>query len=250
MTRVGVAIQAQFLDRLFAHHENAASGGLAPPARSADVDGLAGHDRGAGLPHVHGIGIHDPGHGLFVGVYVGRGDVLFRTDELEEFGGVAARHALQFALRHFVRIANDAALGAAEGNVHHRALPRHPARQRAHFVEVHVGCVAQSALGRAARNRVLHPESGEHFEVPIVHLHRDMTIISRLGLRSTFHRPSSRFSFCAARSKRAACACQGLVSCSRSNAVVIKSPYIAKGTITIFFSYRASLAKYMAAAEG
>src|SRR5271165_1040725 len=52
------------------------------------------------------------------------------------------------------------------------------------------------------------------------------TIISRLGLRSTFHSPSSRFSFFAARSKRAACACQGLVSCSRSTSVVIKSPQV------------------------
>src|SRR5208282_3319391 len=49
-------------------------------------------------------------------------------------------------------------------------------------------------------------------------------MISRLGLRSTFHRPSSRFSLPAARSKRAACACQGLVSCSSSKVVVIKSP--------------------------
>ena len=71
-------------------------------------------------------------------------------------------------------IADDAALGAAERNVHHRAFPRHPARQRADFVEVHVGRVAQSALGRAARNGVLHAESGEDFQVPVVHHHRDM----------------------------------------------------------------------------
>src|SRR5580704_8500399 len=49
------------------------------------------------------------------------------------------------------------------------------------------------------------------------------TMISRLGLRSTRHNPSSRFNLRAARSKRAACACHGLVSCSRS-IVFINSP--------------------------
>ena len=189
MTRVVSRFRRSFLIALFAHHENAASRSLAAPPRSADVDRLAGHHRGAGLPHVHGVGIHDPGHGLLVGVHVGGGDVLLGTDELEQFGGVAPRHALQFALRHFVRIADDAALGAAERNVHHRALPSHPAGQRAHLVKVHVGCVAQSALGRAPRNGVLHPESGEHLQVPIVHLHRDMN--DDLAARTPQHLPQA-----------------------------------------------------------
>src|SRR6266576_2586545 len=39
-------------------------------------------------------------------------------------------------------------------------------------------------------------------------------MISRLGYRNTLHNPSSRFNLCAARSNRAACDSQGLVSCS------------------------------------
>src|SRR6202034_4348253 len=62
-----VAIQAQLLDRLLANHEHAASRRFGAPARSADVDRLAGDDSGYGLARMHGIGIHDPGHGLFVG---------------------------------------------------------------------------------------------------------------------------------------------------------------------------------------
>src|SRR5208282_2054823 len=115
----GVAIQSQFLDGLVADHEHAASSRLTAPARSADVHWLASHDRGAGLSHVHGVGIHDPSHGLLVGIHVGRGDVFFRADEFEEFRRVAAGHPLQLALRHFVWIADDATLGAAERNVHH-----------------------------------------------------------------------------------------------------------------------------------
>jgi hypothetical protein len=144
------------------------------PVTTAIFPGVAGHDRGTGLPHVHGIGVHDPGHGLFVSINVGGGDILFRADKLEQFGGVAARHALQFALRHFVRIANDSTLGAAKGNIHYRAFPGHPARERADFVEIDVRPIAQSTLGRPSRNRVLHAESSENLEVPIIHRHRDV----------------------------------------------------------------------------
>src|SRR6266446_5825583 len=45
-------------------------------------------------------------------------------------------------------------------------------------------------------------------------------MISRLGLRRTFQRPSSRLSLWAARSKRAACASHGFVSCSRSTVFI------------------------------
>src|ERR1700756_5677045 len=48
------------------------------------------------------------------------------------------------------------------------------------------------------------------------------TMISRLGSRNIFHRPSSRLSFLAARSDRATCASQGLTS-SRY-AVAIQPP--------------------------
>ena len=46
------------------------------------------------------------------------------------------------------------------------------------------------------------------------------TMISRDGERSTFHRPSSRFSLRAAKSKRAFCASQGLISWSNVTLVV------------------------------
>src|SRR5438105_1915063 len=49
------------------------------------------------------------------------------------------------------------------------------------------------------------------------------TMSSRLGYCSTFHRPSSRLSFWAAKLKRADCASQGLISCSRET-VFIGSP--------------------------
>ena len=154
------------------HH--AAAGGFAASARTANVDGLSGHARRYRLAHVHGVGVHHPRHDLFVGIDVGGGNVFFRADEFDQLRGVAPGHALDFAHRHFVGIADHAALGAAEGDVDDRALPGHPAGQRAHFVERDVGSVADAALGGTAGDRVLHPESGEDFEVAVVHLYRDV----------------------------------------------------------------------------
>ena len=129
---------------------------------------------GHSLPHVHGIGIHHPGHDLFVGVDVGSGNIFFGPDEFDKLRGVAASHALDLAHRHLVRIADHAALGAAERNVDHGALPGHPAGKRADFIEGDVGRVADAALGRTARNRVLHAKSGEDLEMAVIHLDGDV----------------------------------------------------------------------------
>ena len=88
--------------------------------------------------------------------------------------GVAPGHALDFAHGHFVGIADHAALGAAERNVDHGALPGHPAGESADFIEGDVGRVADAAFGRAARNRVLHAKSGEDLEVPVIHVDGDV----------------------------------------------------------------------------
>ena len=98
------------LQGFVADDHDAASGGFAASSRAADVHRLAGDDGGDGLAHVHGIGVHDPGHGLLVGIHVGRGNIFFRPDEFDEFRGVAARHAFEFAERHFFGIANDCRL--------------------------------------------------------------------------------------------------------------------------------------------
>ena len=123
---------------------------------------------------MHGIGVHDPRHGLLVGIYIGGGYVFFRPDEFDDLRGVATRHALEFAHRHFVGIANHAALGSAERNVDDRALPSHPAGQRAYFVERDIGSVANTALAGASCNRVLHAKASEDLEVAVVHADREV----------------------------------------------------------------------------
>ena len=104
----------------------------------------------------------------------GAGTSRSGSDEVDDLGGVAARERLQFAIGEHVRIADHAALAAAERDVDHRAFPGHPGGQRAHFVQRHVGREADAALGRAARDGVLHAIAGEDFQPAVVQLHRDV----------------------------------------------------------------------------
>ena len=106
-----------------------------PPRR----DRLAGDDALHGLlvdhaDRVH-VRVHDPRHRLRVGAHVGRRDVVVGADVRAERVGEAARDALQLGARDRVRVELDAALAAAERQVHERALPRHHRRERLHVVE-------------------------------------------------------------------------------------------------------------------
>ena len=170
--------------RRFARRDHdAAAGGLAAPHRASELERLAGHNRRRRVPDVHGVGVHHPRHDLLVGVDVGRGHVFFRADRVDDLGDIAAGERFELALRHVCRIADDAALAAAEGNVGDGAFPRHPRRQRGHLVERHVGVVADAALGRSQRDVVLDAESGKHLDLAVVHLHRtgDNDLTFRVG---------------------------------------------------------------------
>ena len=107
------------------------------------------------------IRVEDPGHHRGARADVGRRDVLLGPDLVDDLRGVAARHPLELAERQRLRVADDAALGAAEGEVHQRALPRHPHRERLHLVERDAGVVADAALRRAARDVVRDAPAGE-----------------------------------------------------------------------------------------
>jgi len=71
-------------------------------------------------------------------------------------------------LRKLGRVHTDAAFGPAEGDIDAGALERHEHSQGAHFVNVHVGVVADAAFGRPARRRVLHAVALEGHDAAIV----------------------------------------------------------------------------------
>ncbi len=164
----------QVAEGFIAHDADAASGSLAPSSGSADIERLAGDYAGDGLPHVHGVGVHDPGHDLFVGIHVGGGNVFFGANELDQLRGVTAGHPLQLAHAHLFGVADDSTLGSAEGDIYHGAFPGHPTGQSSNLIEGDVWGVANSTFAWTAGNRVLYPEAGEHFNAAIIHADWEM----------------------------------------------------------------------------
>ncbi len=152
---------------------DAAAGRFDAPARAADLERLAGDDARRVLAHVHRVGVHDPRHVLRRRVDVGRGHVFVGPDHFDQLGGVAARDPFDLRHRERRRIAGDAALSAAERQVDDSALPGHPEGQRGHLVERDAGMEADAALGRAAREVVLHAIARVHLDAAVVALERD-----------------------------------------------------------------------------
>ena len=94
------------------------------------------------------------------------------SDKRQNRAGVTARYSFDFEPRQPLRVTGDAALGAAERDVHDGTLPGHPCGQRLHFVECDVGVVADAALGRSPDSAVLYPVCFEALDVSVVHANR------------------------------------------------------------------------------
>ena len=117
------------------HVHHAARGGGAAAQRATKGDRLSGAHAQYGVAALHRVGVHQPRHGLLVGADVGRGDIVFGTDQRADLTGVAAGHALELGGAVLTRVDADAALGPAVRNVEQRAFPRHPHGQRPDLVE-------------------------------------------------------------------------------------------------------------------
>ena len=171
--REAVEAAIELLQRLAHREERSAGRRLLAAERAADVERLAGHDAEHRMALVHRVRVEDPRHGLGVRVHVRRRDVGRGADLVHDLAREAAGHPLELALRHRLRIAGDAALGAPEGDTGQGALPGHPHRQRPYLVEGDVGVVADAALRRPARQAVLDAIALEDLHPSVVHPRRD-----------------------------------------------------------------------------
>jgi hypothetical protein len=131
---------------------------------------------------VHRVRVEDPRHHARVGADVGGGDVLLGADFVDDLARVAARQPLELAARELLRIADDAALGAAERQAHQRAFPRHPHRERLDLVAGHGRVVADPALRGSARDVVGDAVAPEDADRAVVHRHRNRDLDRLLAL--------------------------------------------------------------------
>jgi hypothetical protein len=146
---------ADLVEGIGSEEGDAVAGGLGASGGALHADGLAGDDRRHQVTGMGGVGIGDPRHGLFVGAHVRGHDIDFGADEGQDFHGEAAGESLEFAPAHVARIAGDAALTTAVGEVHERAFPVHPQGKCGDFAEIDGGMVAQAAFDGAAGEVVL-----------------------------------------------------------------------------------------------
>ena len=135
------------------------------------------------MADVHRVRIEDPRHHLRVGADVGGRNVLLRADLVDDLARVAPGQALLLAKREQLRIADHAALRAAERKAHQGALPGHPHRERLDLVQRHGRVVADATLGRAARHVVDHAVALECVHRAVVHLYRHRDLDPLLAVR-------------------------------------------------------------------
>jgi hypothetical protein len=170
----GAEVHAQVLGSLDHRVDAATRRRLVAPLRPAQRDRLAGDDARDGVPDMHRVRVHHPGHHLGVGVHVGGGDVALRADEDLDLGREPAGQRLELLHRELLGVDDHAALATAVRDAHDGALPGHPHREGLDLVEGHVLVVADAALGRAAAQVVLDAIAGEDGDGPVVHLHGEV----------------------------------------------------------------------------
>src|SRR5205807_9582214 len=118
--------------------------------------------------------VHEPGHHLGVGAHVRGRDVAVRPDQDRDLGGEAAGQVLELAGGELAGVDDDAAFGAAVGDVDHGALPGHPHGEGLDLVQRDVRVEAEAALGRAAIDVVLDAIPGVAAHAAVVHLDREV----------------------------------------------------------------------------
>src|SRR5207342_758976 len=147
---------------------------LVATLRATERDRLAGDDARDGVPDVHRVGVHDPGHRLGVRVHVRGGDVPLRPDDDADLGRVTPGQALELLVGQLLRVDDDATLATAVRDADDCALPGHPHREGLDLVEGHVLVVADAALGWSPAEVVLDAVAGEDLDAAVIHLHREV----------------------------------------------------------------------------
>ncbi len=104
---------------------------------------------------MHAVGIHEPRHNLRVGSHVGRRDVPFGADHMQNLGRVAAGQGLKLMTAKNRGVTANSALGPPERKPQQAALPGHHHGQGAHLAQVDLRVKANTTLRRPHRESVL-----------------------------------------------------------------------------------------------
>ncbi len=162
--------------RVFLHHvHDATAGRFLAPQRATQRHRFSRHHCWA-VALAARVFIEDPGHHLRIGVHIGSGNIPVGAKHDRDPLREPASEPLELELRELLGIDRDAALRAAEGDIHQRRLPRHDRREPEHFVVIGLGVVANAPFARTAGAIVLNAIAGEDLDPPVIHPHRHLDL--------------------------------------------------------------------------
>jgi hypothetical protein len=158
----------------FANHDHTAPGGrVAPPLASSQRQRLVRHDPGLMLICDCLVLVHHPRHRLWVRVHIGGGNVALDSDVLPERAHVCPGRILEFPGGHLPRVADNGSLSAAQREINHCGLPRHPPRLGPNRIHGFVRVKPDPPFRRAACKIVLNAIPVKDARLSVVHLNRE-----------------------------------------------------------------------------
>ena len=122
------------------------------PKEPPQLHGLTGNDSGC-VAVALAVGVHHPCHRLGVCPHVRTRDVSVDAENIRDVLSVSTSHSIELILAHLQWIALDAALRAAEGDIHECALPGHQLSECAYLVQIGGRVIASAAFVRTAGRR-------------------------------------------------------------------------------------------------
>src|SRR5437763_16136627 len=145
-----VSVHAEPLKGLVTDDHQSTPGSFSASMGAAQFERLPGDHSRDRMAHMHGVGIHDPGHDLLVRINVRTGNIFFRTQDLHELRSVPSGESLEFTLGQVVWIANHPTSGTTERDIHQSTFPCHPTCECSCLVKRELGAVRDTTLGWSA----------------------------------------------------------------------------------------------------
>src|SRR6185437_14236794 len=120
-----------------------------------------------------GVGIHKPGHDLFIRAQIWPHDICLWSDKWNHFQHVSARNSLQLNRSQAPGIHCDPSLCATIGKISKGTFPTHPYSQCCRFPQSQGRCKTSASLGRTKGKMMLHAIALEDSDASIFAMDRD-----------------------------------------------------------------------------
>jgi len=148
--------------------DQSAASRFLPTERASQHDRFAGHDFGNCVADLLTVGVHQPGHHLFIRAQVRCRDIPIRANHIDDLHGIPTSQPLQFGPRQHGRIDPDATFRSAERQLHQRAFPGHPHGECGDFAQIDILVIADATFRRTHGQHMLHAVSDHRFYVLVV----------------------------------------------------------------------------------